>query len=199
VTHSEAAAYAKWRGCALPTEAQFHRAASVAHKESGANFDFRRWEPVSVYANDNAAAHTNRNAAAAGSNSQSRARQQADVSFAGGQRPLPNGRGSVGSLHMAASLHVDAPSQADVGPATETPSQLVGNGWEWTSTVFAPFPGFTPFPFYRNYSEPFFDGQHYVLKGASPRTAARLARPSFRNWFRPSYPYIYATFRLVEL
>ena len=78
------------------------------------------------------------------------------------------------------------------------PSQMVGNGWEWTSTLFAPFSGFTPFPFYLNYSEPFFDGQHYVLKGASPVTAARFTRPSFRNWFRPSYPYIYATFRLVE-
>jgi len=84
------------------------------------------------------------------------------------------------------------------GNQADAPSQLVGNGWEWTSTVFAPFPGFTPFPFYQNYSEPFFDGRHYVLKGASPRTAARLARPSFRNWFRPAYPYIYATFRLVE-
>jgi iron(II)-dependent oxidoreductase len=76
--------------------------------------------------------------------------------------------------------------------------QMVGNGWEWTSTVFAPFPGFQPFPFYANYSEPFFDGRHYVLKGASPRTAACFLRSSFRNWFRPSYPYIYATFRLVE-
>jgi iron(II)-dependent oxidoreductase len=76
--------------------------------------------------------------------------------------------------------------------------QMVGNGWEWTSTVFAPFPGFEPFPFYRNYSEPFFDGQHYVLKGASPRTAACFLRSSFRNWFRASYPYIYATFRVVE-
>jgi iron(II)-dependent oxidoreductase len=182
-TQSEAEAYAKWRGGALPTEAQFHRAASVAREEPGANLDFRRWEPISVHANDNgSAAHANYNAAAAHANSQSRARQQADVGFAGGQRPLPNGRGSVETLSQV-----------------ETPSQLVGNGWEWTSTVFAPFPGFTPFPFYRNYSEPFFDGQHYVLKGASPRTAARLARPSFRNWFRPSYPYIYATFRVVEL
>ena len=49
-----------------------------------------------------------------------------------------------------------------------------------------------------NYSEPFFDGQHYVLKGASPRTAECFLRPSFRNWFRPSYPYVYATFRMVN-
>ena len=81
---------------------------------------------------------------------------------------------------------------------TRRPMQLTGNGWEWTSTPFAPFPGFQPFPFYRNYSEPFFDGQHYVLKGASPRTAECFSRPSFRNWFRPSYPYVYATFRMVN-
>jgi formylglycine-generating enzyme required for sulfatase activity len=76
-------------------------------------------------------------------------------------------------------------------------SQLCGNGWEWTSTVFAPFPGFRSAPYYPNYSEPFFDGEHYVLKGASPRTAGALLRRSFRNWFRPSYPYVYATFRCV--
>jgi gamma-glutamyl hercynylcysteine S-oxide synthase len=78
------------------------------------------------------------------------------------------------------------------------PVQMAGNGWEWTSSVFQAFPGFEPFPFYANYSAPFFDGQHYVLKGASPRTAACFLRPSFRNWFRPAYPYVYATFRLVE-
>jgi formylglycine-generating enzyme required for sulfatase activity len=78
------------------------------------------------------------------------------------------------------------------------PQQMYGNGWEWTASVFAPFPGFEPFPFYSNYSAPFFDGDHYVLKGASPRTAARFLRASFRNWFRPEYPYLYATFRLVE-
>ena len=81
---------------------------------------------------------------------------------------------------------------------SDAPEQMYGNGWEWTSSVFAPFPGFEPFPFYTNYSAPFFDGDHYVLKGASPRTAACFLRPSFRNWFRPEYPYLYATFRLVE-
>jgi len=135
VTHGQAAEFAKWRGMRLPTEAEFHRAAS--HAAPSANLDFRRWEPAPVNADD-------------------------------------RGNGADG------------------------PVQLTGNGWEWTSTLFAPFPGFQPFPLYKNYSQPFFDGQHFVLKGGSPRTAARLARPSFRNWFRPQYPYVYAAFRLVE-
>jgi formylglycine-generating enzyme required for sulfatase activity len=73
-----------------------------------------------------------------------------------------------------------------------------GNGWEWTSTLFAPFPGFQPFPFYPGYSANFFDGQHYVMKGGSARTAACMLRPSFRNWFQPHYPYVYAGFRCVS-
>lgn len=77
-------------------------------------------------------------------------------------------------------------------------SQLVGNGWEWTSTVFAPFPGFEPFSFYPGYSANFFDGNHYVMKGGSPRTADALLRRSFRNWFRGTYPYTYSGFRVVE-
>lgn len=135
VTHQQATAYAKSRGAELPSEAQYHRALDLAGPNGGGNYDFERWDPI--------------------------------------------------------------PVSADDGPAG-APSQLLGNGWEWTSTVFAPFDGFEPFPFYRNYSEPFFDGQHFVLKGASPLTARKLTRPSFRNWFRPAYPYVYATFRLVE-
>jgi ergothioneine biosynthesis protein EgtB len=75
---------------------------------------------------------------------------------------------------------------------------LIGNGWEWTSTVFAPFDGFTPMRSYPEYSADFFDGRHYVMKGASPATARELIRPSFRNWFRGNYPYVYAKFRTVS-
>jgi len=74
---------------------------------------------------------------------------------------------------------------------------LVGNGWEWTSTVFGPFAGFEAMASYPEYSAEFFDGQHYVMKGASPGTAKELVRRSFRNWFRPNYPYVYAKFRTV--
>jgi iron(II)-dependent oxidoreductase len=75
---------------------------------------------------------------------------------------------------------------------------LVGNGWEWTRTIFAPHPGFSPMPFYPGYSANFFDGKHYVMKGGSQRTAACMLRRSFRNWFQPHYPFVYATFRCVE-
>ena len=75
---------------------------------------------------------------------------------------------------------------------------LMGNGWEWTSTIFAPFDGFQAMASYPEYSADFFDGQHVVMKGASPATAAPLLRRSFRNWFRPTYPYVYATFRCVR-
>ena len=58
-------------------------------------------------------------------------------------------------------------------------------------------PGFSPMRSYPEYSADFFDGRHYVMKGASPATARELIRPSFRNWFRGDYPYVYAKFRTV--
>lgn len=93
------------------------------------------------------------------------------------------------------------PEPVDAAPEGDSAfgvSQLAGNGWEWTCTPFGPFPGFRPHPAYPGYSANFFDDQHYVLKGGSPRTAARLLRRTFRNWFRRDYPYVYAAFRCVE-
>ena len=74
---------------------------------------------------------------------------------------------------------------------------LVGDGWEWTATAFAPLPGFEPMPGYEGYSADFFDGRHYVMLGASWATDDRLVRRSFRNWFQPNYPYVFAKFRCV--
>jgi ergothioneine biosynthesis protein EgtB len=93
------------------------------------------------------------------------------------------------------------PMPVDAHPLGESGfgvSGLLGNGWEWTRTPFAPFPGFRPFDFYKGYSADFFDNRHYVLKGGSARTASTFLRRSFRNWFQPFYPNIYAGFRCIE-
>lgn len=77
--------------------------------------------------------------------------------------------------------------------------ELCGNGWEWTASAFAPLPGFRAYiPGYPGYSADFFDGQHYVLKGGSWATDARLVRPSFRTWFQARHPYVFAKFRCVR-
>ena len=94
----------------------------------------------------------------------------------------------------------------DPAPANGYPSNKsafgvvgqLGNGWEWTSTPFAPFPGFQAFSFYPGYSANFFDGKHYVIKGGSARSASCFLRRSFRNWFQPHYQYVYAGFRCVS-
>jgi len=106
-------------------------------------------------------------------------------------------RAADGSPPVNAAFERWDPVSVTAG-ASNGVSQLIGNGWEWTSSVFAPFAGFEPFSFYPGYSADFFDGKHYVMKGTSPRTAGCFLRPSFRNWFRPDYPHVYAGFRLVE-
>jgi ergothioneine biosynthesis protein EgtB len=58
-----------------------------------------------------------------------------------------------------------------------------GAVWEWTSSVFAPYPGFTPHP-YRDYSAPWFDGRP-VLRGASSATQPRMHHPRYRNFYAP--------------
>jgi formylglycine-generating enzyme required for sulfatase activity len=90
------------------------------------------------------------------------------------------------------------PEPVDAHPAGVSAwgvADLIGNGWEWTSTQFAPLPGFEPMASYPQYSADFFDGKHYVIKGASPVTAAELVRRSLRNWFYADYPFMYAKFR----
>jgi formylglycine-generating enzyme required for sulfatase activity len=120
---------------------------------------------------------------------------------AGAERQHPWGDAEPAPAHGVFDFTSWDPEPAGSHPAGRSAwgvDDLVGNGWEWTQTRFAPFPGFTPMASYPEYSADFFDEEHVVMKGASPATARELLRPSFRNWFRPQYPYVYATFRLAR-
>ena len=119
----------------------------------------------------------------------------------GGERSYPWGEGPPDASRGNFDFRRWDPVAVGTHPAGASAwgiHDLVGNGWEWTSTVFSPFPGFEPMPSYPQYSADFFDGRHWVIKGASPATAQPLIRRSFRNWFRGNYPYIYASFRCVK-
>ena len=118
----------------------------------------------------------------------------------GSERPFPWGTDAPTSRHGNFDFRRFDPEPVGSSPAGASAwgvEDLIGNGWEWTSTPFAPFDGFEPMASYPQYSADFFDGRHYVMKGASPVTSANLVRRSFRNWFFADYPYMFATFRRV--
>ena len=120
----------------------------------------------------------------------------------GDERQHPWGDAAPQPIHGNFDFRAFDPLPAGAHPAGASAwgvHDLVGNGWEWTSSVFDGFAGFVPMASYGPYSIDFFDGAHYVIKGASPVTGAPLIRRSFRNWFRPNYPYVYAKFRCVSV
>jgi iron(II)-dependent oxidoreductase len=71
--------------------------------------------------------------------------------------------------------------------------QMMGNVWEWTSSPFLPYPGFSADP-YRDYSQPWF-GTHNVLRGGCWVTQPRLLRNAWRNFYTPDRRDVLAGFR----
>jgi ergothioneine biosynthesis protein EgtB len=89
------------------------------------------------------------------------------------------------------------PTEAEWEVAAQDPRFDWGSVWEWTTSAFAPFPGFVAHP-YVDYSRPWFDGRP-VLKGASTATSPRMRHPQYRNFFTPDRSDIVAGFRSVAV
>ena len=101
-----------------------------------------------------------------------------------------------------ANLGQDHLGPAPVGayPAGASPlgiRQLIGDVWEWTSSDFAGYPGFAPWP-YREYSEVFFGPEYKVLRGGSFAADRVACRGTFRNWDYPIRRQIFAGFRCAR-
>jgi gamma-glutamyl hercynylcysteine S-oxide synthase len=75
--------------------------------------------------------------------------------------------------------------------------QMIGNVWEWTSSDFLPYPGFSEDP-YQEYSRPWF-GSHKALRGGAWSTRSRLIRRAYRNFYTPDRRDIWAGFRACEV
>lgn len=119
----------------------------------------------------------------------------------GTERQQPWGDAEPGAAHGNfdwVSWDAEPVGSRPAGASAWGVHELVGNGWEHTSTPFGPLPGFAPHVLYPPYSSDFFDGKHYVVKGASPVTARELVRRSFRNWYYADYPFLFAKFRTVS-
>jgi iron(II)-dependent oxidoreductase len=85
-------------------------------------------------------------------------------------------------------------------PAGDSPfgcRQMIGNVWEWTASVFEPYPGFVADP-YRDYSRPWF-GTHRVLRGGCWATRSRLIRNTWRNFYTPDRRDVWAGFRTCAI
>ncbi len=74
---------------------------------------------------------------------------------------------------------------------------MIGDVWEWTSSDFAPYPGYETFP-YPEYSELFFGTDYKVLRGGSWATRSGAIRNSFRNWDYPIRRQIFSGFRCAR-
>jgi gamma-glutamyl hercynylcysteine S-oxide synthase len=74
---------------------------------------------------------------------------------------------------------------------------VLGDVWEWTSSRFTGYPGFSAFP-YREYSEVFFGDDYRVLRGGSWATDPLVARVTFRNWDYPQRRQIFSGVRLAR-
>lgn len=119
---------------------------------------------------------------------------EAYARFCGGRLPTEQEHEYL-AQRFGDGAHLDADAPRDVTDA-DTPTDVIGNVWEWTADWFEPREGFTAHP-YRGYSEPYFGGTHRVMRGGSFATSKRIGTSSFRNWYVPESRQLFVGVRVA--
>lgn len=177
LTYFEADAFARWKGARLPTEAEWEVAAREA-PVIGNFVESRHLHPRPLGA-------------------------IAPGTPGSPARPL-SGIAGLGAVEPAALLAMDAlvipagaalESAAGTGPSIH---QLYGDIWEWTSSSYSPYPGFTPAEgAVGEYNGKFMCNQ-FVLRGGSCATSTSHIRPTYRNFFPPDATWQFTGLRLAR-
>lgn len=95
-------------------------------------------------------------------------------------------------------LPTEAEWEHAAGLALPALRQLDDGAWQWTSSAYAAYPGFTSWDgAVGEYNAKFMVDQ-YVLRGSSPATPAGHVRPSYRNFFPAGMRWQFCGVRLAH-
>ncbi|WP_419805879.1 ergothioneine biosynthesis protein EgtB [Terriglobus sp.] len=181
----EADAFARWRGCRLPTEAEWEHATTTFAHNSNEN------ESPSFQSQDE---NTKSSLRPQNENARLSFRPEDEQFYRSSVVEKPAFLPRHEDTHNLLESNVLHPTPA----TTEALSQMLGPCWQWTASPYTGYPGYKPLPgALGEYNGKFMSSQ-IILRGASCVTPRTHARATYRNFFSPATRWQFSGIRLAR-